>query len=573
MVPRRTNTSRNRAEGRTLPNTGNSYSKSAGANYANTGADQRMPNSGVRATNIAPRFNNNAGSQAQGRARLDPREAYGGFNNTPERRVLPSPGRQPERPQNWSNWSNQRQQNWRQDQRPLPRDRGPNLPGGGNKGMPETPERDYFAELNAFQADIGGDPGDLTFQSGWGGIGGQGVRGGAGGSGLGSMRATKLNSWLNTFTDPTERAKAMNAVGYYNQGNPYTPEAAKGTNRFYKGNARANAETGAMSAPGTYLHQSGGYGAGPGVAPDLNFGGYIGSTTVGDDLSARYTAFDPNYRGGNNARRNPGPRPGGNQGPGGGGSKQGGGIPRTDGGGQGGGGGGNNGGRGGNQGGANRGGQRPGYPGTGTPGGVGSYANIPAPQSPEDNFLPMTPQFEAGRRGLADEQMAQQTDILAQQALVDPLYQQQKARLETDRQYDVERMKENLAGRGVFTPYGAGSYQQGNVMGNSLSTGGGIGESLGRRDIQIPYGRQFSDLGTNAFNQYGGYNNQYADTELAYNQGMAELLLGRAADAAEMMPMNVPQYSTGKRILRAQGYNNRPNKPPKKNSRRNRGRK
>lgn len=214
---------------------------------------------------------------------------------------------------------------------------------------------------------------------------------------------------------------------------------------------------------------------------------------------------------------------------------------------------------------------RPGYPGTGTPGSMGDYANFPEPQKPPANFLPMTPQFEAGRRGLADEQMGQQTDILAQQAMIDPLYQQQKTRLETDQGFDVERLKENLAQRGVYTPYGAGGQQAGNVQG-PMNAGGGVGASLNQRDIQIPYGRQYSDLATNAARMYGDANAAYADTELAYNQGMAELLLNRASDASQNI-MGVPHWSTNGRELRGQKYNNVPQKNPprKKKGRRNRG--
>ena len=221
-------------------------------------------------------------------------------------------------------------------------------------------------------------------------------------------------------------------------------------------------------------------------------------------------------------------------------------------------------------------GQRPGYPGQGTPGGLGNYANFPAPQGPGAEFMPMTPQYEAGRRGLADEQMGQQTDIMGQQAMVDPLYQQQKSRLETNQNFDTQRMKEELAGRGVYTPYGAGGGfgQSPDNVAAQDNAGGGIGQYMFNRDIQVPYGRQYSDLATGAAGAYGQGSTAYGDTELAYNQGLTELLLNRASDSAQNISSGVPQWSTGGRNLRGQNYNNKPNKNPKKpGGRRNRGKK
>lgn len=155
---------------------------------------------------------------------------------------------------------------------------------GGMPGMKRPGGPDYFGQLNAFQADISGEqPGPI--QQGWGGAGGD----------LGTMGMTKVNSWLNTFQDPTERARAMNGIGYFNQGNPYTPQVERGTNRAYRGRANENAQTGGYSAPGTYLHQSS-YGTDAGGMPDMNFGGYIGATSVGAGGEATYSPFDVNRR-------------------------------------------------------------------------------------------------------------------------------------------------------------------------------------------------------------------------------------------------------------------------------------
>lgn len=184
----------------------------------------------------------------------------------------------------------------------------------------------------------------------------------------------------------------------------------------------------------------------------------------------------------------------------------------------------------------------------GTPASLGNYSNFPAPQKPAANFLPMTPQFEAGRRGLDDEYKAGQTSILNQQAMIGPMYQQQLARLGTNQGYDQDRFMEQMAERGIV--------------------GSGVQQQLNTRDILIPYGRERSDLATAASGAYGQAAEALSGLGLQYNQGLAELLLNRAADAAANIPGNVPQYSTGGRTLRGQQYNNRPRK--RNNRRRNR---
>ena len=176
--------------------------------------------------------------------------------------------------------------------RPQQRPGGFPQQSGGMPGMKQPGGPDYFGQLNAFQPDISGEqPGPIS--QGWGGAGGD----------LGTMGMIKVNSWLNTFQDPAERARAMNGIGYFNQGNPFDPASARGSgmNRFNRQNAQANEQTGGYSAPGTYLHQSGGYGAPQGQAPDMNFGGYIGATNVAEGGAAQYTPLAP--RGGGRIKR------------------------------------------------------------------------------------------------------------------------------------------------------------------------------------------------------------------------------------------------------------------------------
>ena len=182
-------------------------------------------------------------------------------------------------------------------------------------------------------------------------------------------------------------------------------------------------------------------------------------------------------------------------------------------------------------------------PQRGTPGKLGEYSNFPAPQKPAANFLPMTPQFEAGRRGLDDEFMSGQTSILNQRNMIDPLYKQQLARMDTDQGFATNSLKENLADRGIY---------------NDLSMMNTPSQYLYNQNIQIPYGRERSDLATAASGAYGQSAEALSGLNLQHNQGLAELLLNRAADAAANIPGNVPQYSTGGRVLRGQRYSNQP---------------
>ena len=458
--------------------------------------DNRMPNAGVKATNIAPKFNNNAGSQKLGRTS----EWKGNFDVNPgglQQGAKKTPGGMPNQG--------------------IPRRTG----GGGGGG-------ESFGEGQTWK-NMGYDSQDAarSVQKQYGLV--QGKNGG----------------WEHPDSDFLQRQMDAQGWGIQDQQgalNNGTPVNVGGARWMMGANGMDFTGT-AADTGGTVPYTTGG-------------GGGLGGGGGGGGNPRR------NPRGNNS----PGGMPNGGR-PGGGGGGQGGG-------GQGGGGGGQGGGPGGGGGGQN--GQRPGYPGQGTPGGLGNYANFPAPQGPGAEFMPMTPQYEAGRRGLADEQMGQQTDIMGQQAMVDPLYQQQKSRLETNQNFDTQRMKEELAGRGVYTPYGAGGGfgQSPDNVAAQDNAGGGIGQYMFNRDIQVPYGRQYSDLATGAAGAYGQGSTAYGDTELAYNQGLTELLLNRASDSAQNISSGVPQWSTGGRNLRGQNYNNKPNKNPKKpGGRRNRGKK
>jgi hypothetical protein len=166
---------------------------------------------------------------------------------------------------------------------------------GGKRpgGMPQPQGFDYDA-FNAWQdPSIGGEqPGPI--QEGWGGIGSISGRGSGGG-----LLATKMNNYLNQFETGGDRENVMNQMGYFNGGNAFDPASVRGSgiNRFNRQNAQQNQQTGGFSAPGTYQHtNAAGYAPGVGDPQSsnwLNFGGYIGNTTVGEDGSAQYSPLSP----------------------------------------------------------------------------------------------------------------------------------------------------------------------------------------------------------------------------------------------------------------------------------------
>lgn len=150
---------------------------------------------------------------------------------------------------------------------------------GGRNGAANQAAAGVWDAFNAWtDPNIGGEqPGQL--QRGYGGFGA-----------LDSMQQTKMNDYLNTLSVGGDRERAMNALGYNNGGNPYVPQVPRGTNQFYRQNARS----GQYTDPGIYQHQT----AGASADNFNNFGGYTGFTNVGMDGTGQYTPFDVNARGG-----------------------------------------------------------------------------------------------------------------------------------------------------------------------------------------------------------------------------------------------------------------------------------
>ena len=360
---------------------------------------------------------------------------------------------------------------------------------------------DYEA-FNAWSdPNIGGQqPGPI--QQGWGGFANSGD----------TMPKTKMNDYLNSLAVGGDRERAMNALGYNNGGNPYTPSVAPGVNRFYRGNARANQETGDFSAPGIYQHQD-------------PAGNYIGLTTVGEGGAARYEPFDVNAR----PRPRPGVRPPSTgAGPGGrlvGGrpvaGRPGGGRPNPRG--QNAPGGMPNQGVGGGR--PRPGGGRPG-PGGGPGGGaVGGQVPIPNPQPPEQFGMPLDPAFEATRRGIEDNLAAALAQYGVAREQIKPMVDLMLARLVTNRGLDEADLEESLIGRGI---------SQSSIAADDM------------RELGTQYERQQQDIGLQAGQQYADIAAGESGAQLAYNQQLLEALLASAQNAVANPNMRQPFAGSGR---------------------------
>ena len=169
--------------------------------------------------------------------------------------------------------------------------------------------------------------------------------------------------------------------------------------------------------------------------------------------------------------------------------------------------------------------------GGGMVGGVGEFPKDP--DAPE-NFLPMTPGYEQDWRGLNDQLMAAEGQFAQGQAMLPAQYNLENTRLQNDQDLATKRLKEDLAGRGVYTAKNAaGTY------GGTSPTGGGVGETMYSRNVATPFGRQFQDLASSAAGAYQDLYGDYAGANLGYAQGNNEALLNRANEAYELDPMGL----------------------------------
>lgn len=143
------------------------------------------------------------------------------------------------------------------------------------------------------------------------------------------------------------------------------------------------------------------------------------------------------------------------------------------------------------------------------------------------NFLPMTPQFEASRRGIEDSYAASLADITQQRSLMPGMINMFKARQGTDIGYATQGLNENMVDRGIYDS--------------------GIRPQLQMRDITIPYERRQQDFSL----QMEALANELAQAEgaagLGYNQSLIEAMLQRGGDVASSPPLSLPGQYPGPR--------------------------
>jgi len=161
-------------------------------------------------------------------------------------------------------------------------------------------------------------------------------------------------------------------------------------------------------------------------------------------------------------------------------------------------------------------------------GGMPQFPNAPAP------FLPMTAGFEQSRRSANDALTGAEGQYAMGQIMNPAQLGLQKQRLDTDMGIETDRLKEQLAGRGVFTAKNAaGTY------GGTSPAGGGIGQTMFTRNVANPFGRQYQDLASQGANAYADQASGMAGAELGYNQSMFQGLLGSADEAMQNQPLSL----------------------------------
>ena len=201
--------------------------------------------------------------------------------------------------------------------------------------------------------------------------------------------------------------------------------------------------------------------------------------------------------------------------------------------------------------------------GPGGGGGQSSFGPSPGvggmPQYPQapPAFLPQTPGFESTSRQANDQLTGAEGQYAMGQIMTPAQLGMQKQRLTTDMGLDTDRLKEQLAGRGVFTAKNAqGTY------GGTSPAGGGIGQTMYTRNVANPYGRQFQDLASQGASQYGEMASGMAGAQLGYNQNMFEGLLGAGQEAMQAQPLSLPIGGYNLPHMTNPSFSNRPGGRP-----------
>lgn len=149
------------------------------------------------------------------------------------------------------------------------------------------------------------------------------------------------------------------------------------------------------------------------------------------------------------------------------------------------------------------------------------------------SILPMTPGFEASRRGAADSLYGElgQNEYLRQ--LIPGSINMFKARQGTDIGYETGLLNQDLAGRGIYDS--------------------SVRPYLQMRDITVPHERASQEFALSIQEQLNQLANADAEARLGYNQTLYEAMLDRAGDVAQNMPLGLPGQFAGPRRQNRRG--------------------
>ncbi len=143
------------------------------------------------------------------------------------------------------------------------------------------------------------------------------------------------------------------------------------------------------------------------------------------------------------------------------------------------------------------------------------------PVSPPQNFLPQNADFLANQKALSDALSASQMGYQTQIEQLRPQADLQLARLGTDQNVAAQSLNENAAARGIY--------------------GSGVQDQLYNRDIATPYGRQRQDISSNLAAALSQLYSGMDQSNLQYQQGLADSYLQLAQQQAQALPLSLYQ--------------------------------
>lgn len=134
----------------------------------------------------------------------------------------------------------------------------------------------------------------------------------------------------------------------------------------------------------------------------------------------------------------------------------------------------------------------------------------PPPQIP--NFLPSTPSSVRGMTNINDQRSQAGAQYNFTTGMIDPMLQQNYARLDTDQGLATRRLDENMAERGVYSS--------------------GFRPTLYQEQIATPFGRQRQDLAQGAAQAYGQAGMDYSGALTGLGQQEFNLYNDQAQETA-----------------------------------------